>query len=97
MYNKVQQKFDRSIRDAVEETKRANERKPRRVLKPIPDEPRRAIGKHVLVMDPETGGTVLVPYDHPLAEAKRRQKRASADTLCRISHEWIDALGKEKS
>ena len=74
MNNRVQQRFDRSIRKAVEETQRINESKPRRsVVRPC-DETKtntRRRARTVLLLDPETGGTVLVPWSHPLAIAKR--------------------------
>ena len=79
MNNRIQQRFDRSIAKAVEETKQAWEKRPRKAVKPLPEEPQPKLGRMVLLMDPETGGTVLVPYNHPLAVAKRRQLRASAD------------------
>ena len=85
MNNRIQQRFDKSIREAVEETKRVREResaKRGRPVKPLAEEPSPKLGRMVLLLDPEDGATVLVPYDHPLAVAKRRELRASADVSC---------------
>lgn len=60
MYNRVQQKFDRSIREAIEEGKRANEAKPRRRIVVQPSEPEKE-PKGRLYLCPETGATVWEP------------------------------------
>lgn len=86
MNNRIQQRFDKSIREAVEETKRVTEMeraKKRRPVKPIQEAPAPKIGRMVLLLDPADGATVLVPWDHPLAVAKRRGLRASADVSCK--------------
>lgn len=63
MNNRTQQRFDRSIRDAVSETQRANERKPRRdltaVAKAMPTDNAKPKGR--LYLDPATGATVWDP------------------------------------
>ena len=63
MHNKVQQRFDRSIRDAVAVAKRANANKPRRDVKP-PETAERSTGpKGRLYLCPETGATVWAPIE----------------------------------
>jgi hypothetical protein len=63
MNNKTQQRFDRSIADAVRATKEANARKPRRDLtaqaRAMPSE--RVSKKGRLYLCPETGATVFDP------------------------------------
>lgn len=69
--NRVQQRFDRSIRDAVEETKRAEERdrapspeliaqREREIPAPTPTVPGKRRGWK-LYLDPVTGATVYGP------------------------------------
>lgn len=81
MNNRTQQRFDRSIREALEATAEADARKPRRDVRPSPSPrmsaPPRKCRRMVLLMDPETGGTVLVPWNHPLAVAKRAKEVTS--------------------
>ena len=82
MNNRIQQRFDKSIAEAVDESKRVTEReraKLRRPVRPVQEAPTPNLGRMVLLMDPADGATVLVPWDHPLAVAKRRGLRASAD------------------
>jgi hypothetical protein len=61
--NKIQQRFDRSIADAVRATTESNARKPRRDLtahaRAIPSE--RSSKKGRLYLCPETGATVFDP------------------------------------
>lgn len=81
MNNRTQQRFDRSIRDALNVTQLEKQSRVRRDVRGAYVEPAsQEMGRMVLLLDPETGGTVLVPLDHPLA-AKRRQLRTSADSL----------------
>ena len=60
MNNRIQQRFDKSIRDAVADTKRANDAKPRRriVVQPSAPEPK---PRGRLYLCPETGATVWEP------------------------------------
>lgn len=82
MNNRPQQRFDRSIRDAVEATRAANDAKPRR---DVTDS--RPVAKHTgerlqLMMDRETGDTVAAPWNHPDAvawRASRVQPRTRAE------------------
>ena len=60
MYNRVQQRFDRSIQKAVEESKRANDAKPRRKIV-VPVTPPEKEPKGRLYLCPETGATVWEP------------------------------------
>ena len=60
MYNRVQQRFDRSIREAVEATKRANAAKPRRRIT-VPTSPPEKDPRGRLYLCPETGATVWEP------------------------------------
>jgi hypothetical protein len=60
MYNRVQQRFDRSIRDAVELSKRANDAKPRRSIVVPPSVPEKE-PRGRLYLCPETGATVWEP------------------------------------
>jgi hypothetical protein len=61
--NKIQRQFDKSIKDAVRETKEANEHKPRydltELVKAMPTE--RRAGKGRLYLDTITGATVWAP------------------------------------
>jgi hypothetical protein len=67
--NKVQQKFDRSIRDAVNDTRRAWEAKPRRKIVVPPSAPEKE-PKGRLYLCPETGATVWDPNATPDRSAK---------------------------
>lgn len=60
MNNRIQQHFDRSIREAVEATKRANDAKPRRAVKPLPVE-KQTKPKGRLYLCPETQATIWDP------------------------------------
>ena len=60
MNNLIQRKFDRSIREAVEATKRANDAKPRRCIVVPPSAPEKPL-KGRLYLCPETGATVWEP------------------------------------
>lgn len=60
MYNRAQQRFDKSIREAVEATKRANDAKPRRAVVVPPSEPEKPL-RGRLYLCPETGATVWEP------------------------------------
>jgi hypothetical protein len=60
MNNRIQQRFDRSIHEAVEETKRVNAAKPRRRIVVSPSAPEKA-PKGRLYLCPETGATVWAP------------------------------------
>jgi hypothetical protein len=74
MNNRVQQRFDRSIREAVKQSAAARERDraaKRRPARELVDEPRRAARRMQLMRDAETGGTVLVPWGNPDAVAWR--------------------------
>jgi hypothetical protein len=61
MYNRVQQRFDRSIAKAIEETKRANDAKPRRNVRQPRSTVKEAEPKGRLYLCPETGATVWEP------------------------------------
>ena len=64
MNNRTQQKFDRSIREAVEVTKQAQRSVPRRAVAVLPDDPDdRKQPKGRLYLCPETGATVWEPHD----------------------------------
>jgi hypothetical protein len=60
MNNRIQQRFDRIIREAVEENKRANDAKPRRRIVVLPSAPEKE-PKGRLYLCPETGATVWEP------------------------------------
>jgi len=61
MNNRIQQRFDQSIREAVRHAKRVNDAKPRRriVAQPSPTQPE---PKGRLYLCPETGATVWEPH-----------------------------------
>jgi hypothetical protein len=61
MYNRVQRRFDRSIAEAVEETRRVNDAKPRRNVTPLKSAERELKPKGRLYLCPETGATVWKP------------------------------------
>lgn len=69
MNNRIQQRFDSSIRKAIEATELANARKPRRdlteVIRAMPTDRRKPHGR--LYLCPETGATVWEP-SHPQTE-----------------------------
>jgi hypothetical protein len=73
MNNKTQQRFDRSIADAVRATKEANARKPRRDLRAQararPSE--RFSNKGHLYLCPQTGATVFDPNE-PSSSARKQ-------------------------
>ena len=58
MDNRTQQRFDRSIRDALEVVRAVNAAKPRRNVKPPKATKREPKLKGRLFMDPETGATI---------------------------------------
>lgn len=60
MNNRIQQRFDRSIREAVSHAKRVNEAKPRRRVVVSPSVPETK-PKGRLYLCPETGATVWDP------------------------------------
>lgn len=62
MNNKVQQKFDRSIRDAVAQTAEANAKKPGRDVRTAPP-PARPQPKGRLYLEKETGATIWEPAE----------------------------------
>lgn len=75
--NRTQQRFDRSIREAVRVTRSAADRRPRRNALDgfVDDAPERPAGRMQLMRDPETDGTILAPWDSPEAVAWRSRKR----------------------
>jgi hypothetical protein len=80
--NRVQQRFDRSIREAVTASEglagRQLAERPARARPAIsePTRPKGRLPRMVLLLNPATGGTVLVPWDHPLAAAQRERDAA---------------------
>lgn len=76
MKNRTQQRFDRSIREAVAATHAAQAARPRRPVRPWVEPPPPPHARMVLLLDPETGGTVLVPWAHPLAVATRSARQS---------------------
>ena len=72
MNNRIQQRFDRSISEAVEATQRANDAKPRRRIVVPPSAPEKE-PKGRLFLCPETGATVWEPvgtYAQELTDEK---------------------------
>jgi hypothetical protein len=65
--NRVQQRFDKGIRDAVEQARAANDAKPRRRIFVSPSAPEKA-QKGRLYLCPETGATVWEPERRHIAE-----------------------------
>lgn len=61
MNNRTQQRFDKSIREAVEATRKAQDAKPRRAVVPLPTEPKQKKPRGRLYLDPITGATVWEP------------------------------------
>lgn len=62
MNNRIQQRFDRSIREAVEEAKRVNDAKPRRDVRQPRSTERYSELKGRLYLCHETGATVWEPW-----------------------------------
>src|SRR5258708_6609307 len=93
MNNRIQQRFDRSVREAVKQSRAILERDRstnRRAAPQLLDEPRRVTGRMQLILDPQTGGTVLVPWNHPEAmawRAKKRQRMFARDLQASVARE----------
>ena len=63
MYNRVQQRFDRSISDALEESRRVLDARPRRNVKPPKSTEREMEPKGRLYLCRETGATIWAPEE----------------------------------
>lgn len=62
MNNRIQQRFDCSIREAVKETKRVNDAKPRRDVRHSRSTKHHSELKGRLYLCPETGATIWEPW-----------------------------------